>query len=287
MARLDPDGMEQLGASIGDVVQITGHSTTALKVMPVYPDERGKNLIQIDGIARENAGAGLDERVHVEPQPIRDARVVNLAPIGQSWLRQQARDASYVGRLVDGLVVQAGERVRVNLFGSRRRTSPSPVRSPSGLVLIQAGTRIQIAGQEDGRAPRPEGLLRGHRRPGPEITRIREMIELPLRYPGGLRAAGDRPARGRPALRPAGLRQDAHRPGGRQRDRGPLHPRQRAGDHPQVLRGERGPPAQDLRGGRGARRPASSSSTRSTPSRPSGTRWRARSRSAWSPSCWR
>ena len=119
MARLDPGDIERLGASIGDVVAIAGQRTTALKLMPAYLDERGKQLIQIDGIARENAGVGLDDRVHVEMAAIQDAGKVALAPIGPSRLSQQARDASYVGRLVDGLVVQVGDRVRVNLFGSR------------------------------------------------------------------------------------------------------------------------------------------------------------------------
>ena len=53
IARLDPDSMEGLHASIGDVVAITGERATALKLMPAYPDARGKGLIQIDGIARE------------------------------------------------------------------------------------------------------------------------------------------------------------------------------------------------------------------------------------------
>ena len=44
-----------------------GERATALKLIPAYPDARGKGLVQIDGIARENAGAGLDERVEVEP----------------------------------------------------------------------------------------------------------------------------------------------------------------------------------------------------------------------------
>ena len=42
IARLDPDSMEGLRASIGDVVAITGERATALKLMPAYPDARGQ-----------------------------------------------------------------------------------------------------------------------------------------------------------------------------------------------------------------------------------------------------
>ena len=66
MARLDPADMERLGAKVGDVVAIKGQQgSTALKIMPAQTAQRGKRQIQIDGIARENAGAGLDEHVAV------------------------------------------------------------------------------------------------------------------------------------------------------------------------------------------------------------------------------
>ena len=52
--------------------------------MPAYPDARGKGLIQIDGIARENAGAGLDERVEVELAAVQDARTVTLVRLSAS-----------------------------------------------------------------------------------------------------------------------------------------------------------------------------------------------------------
>jgi transitional endoplasmic reticulum ATPase len=195
IARLDPGDIERLGAGIGDVVAITGQRPTALKVMPAYPDERGKELVQIDGIARENADTGLDERVRVEVAEAKDARAVSLAPIGRSRLTQQARDASYVGRLVDGLVVQVGDRVRVNLFGSRPQDFTVTSTSPGGFVLIQAGTRIQIKGEAAaGRVLTVSyedigGL-------GRTIARIREMIELPLRFPEVFDRLGIDPPRG-------------------------------------------------------------------------------------------
>ena len=195
VARLDPGDIERLGASIGDVVVIIGQRQTALKIMPAYPDERGKELVQIDGIARENADTGLDERVCVEVAETKDARAVSLAPIGRSRLTQQARDASYVGRLVDGLVVQAGDRVRVNLFGSRPQDFTVSSTSPGGFVLIQAGTRIQIGGE----APAGRVMTVSYEDIGGlgrTIARIREMIELPLRFPEVFDRLGIDPPRG-------------------------------------------------------------------------------------------
>lgn len=143
--------------------------------------------MQIDGIARDNARIGLDERVAVKPVAIESARVVSLEPVGPSRLTKQARDASYVARLVDGMVVQTGDRVRVNLFGSRPQDFTVAETSPRGFVLIQDGTRVKIAGgavQE--RSARGGGVTVSYEDIGGlgrTISRIREMVELPLRFP--------------------------------------------------------------------------------------------------------
>ena len=65
IARLDPADLERIGAQIGDVISIQGEKTTVARAMPAYLPERGKGIIQIDGITRENAGARLDVTVAV------------------------------------------------------------------------------------------------------------------------------------------------------------------------------------------------------------------------------
>src|SRR4030042_6355047 len=65
IARIDPTDLERLGAAIGDIVEIAGKGRTVAKAMPTYVADRGKGLVQIDGILRENAQAGLDEKASV------------------------------------------------------------------------------------------------------------------------------------------------------------------------------------------------------------------------------
>ena len=69
-ARLDPADMERLGVSVGDIVVIKGQQgSTALKVMPAPTAKRGKGQIQIDGIARENAGRDSMSNWSRSPRP--------------------------------------------------------------------------------------------------------------------------------------------------------------------------------------------------------------------------
>jgi transitional endoplasmic reticulum ATPase len=49
IARLDPQDLGQLGLGIGDCIQIEGKRKTVAKVMPAYPEDRGKSTIHIDG----------------------------------------------------------------------------------------------------------------------------------------------------------------------------------------------------------------------------------------------
>src|SRR5262249_54636799 len=63
LARIDPADMAQLGAGAGTVVQIAGKKITAARVMPAFRDLRGRQLLQIDGITRNNAGTSIGERV--------------------------------------------------------------------------------------------------------------------------------------------------------------------------------------------------------------------------------
>lgn len=66
IARLDPEDMKRLGISGGDIIVLLGRRQTLAKVMPCYAEDRGKKIIQIDGVLRENAQVGLDEKIKVE-----------------------------------------------------------------------------------------------------------------------------------------------------------------------------------------------------------------------------
>jgi transitional endoplasmic reticulum ATPase len=195
LARLDPKDLERLGASIGDVVEIAGKRLAVARAMPAYAAERGQDLIQIDGILRANAGTGLDERVAVRRVEVRPARAVVLAPVEGLRASNGAAQAHYLARLLDGISVSGGDRVRVDFFGTRTQNFTVVETSPAGPVLIGPTTAIRLAGQgtERERSAITYEDIGGLRR---EIRRIREMIELPLRYPEVFERLGIDPPKG-------------------------------------------------------------------------------------------
>lgn len=195
LARLDPKDLERLGMNIGDVVEIRGKRTTVARAMPAYAEQRGKGLIQMDGIIRANAGTGLDENVTVRLVEVHPAQKVILSPVETLPTSQRSAQARYLVRLLEGIPVVAGDQVRVNLFGTRAQTFTVVEAKPAGSVLIGANTNIQLAGegaQRERGAITYEDIGGLHR----EIRRIREMIELPLRYPEVFEHLGIDPPKG-------------------------------------------------------------------------------------------
>src|SRR3989304_2976089 len=76
IARIDPEDMKELGIEVGEIIEIEGKRKTPVKIMPCYAEERGKKIVQIDGITRENAKAGVDEKVTIKKVGHRPARRV-------------------------------------------------------------------------------------------------------------------------------------------------------------------------------------------------------------------
>lgn len=65
IARIDPKDMVEVGAEVGDIIQIMGKRPAVAKAMPAYMEDRGKDIIQLDGITRGNAQSGLGEKAQV------------------------------------------------------------------------------------------------------------------------------------------------------------------------------------------------------------------------------
>ena len=182
IARLDPKDMAKLEVEVGDIIQVAGKRTTAAKVMPAFMEDRGKDIVQIDGITRENAQIGLGEKAQMQKAEYRTAATVVLAPLTTRGTLKE-RDTGYIGKLLEGLAVTAGDKVRATLFGTRYQEFSVVDTSPRGIATIRSTTTVKIKG-EGARERAGVGItyedIGGLHK---EIEKIREMIELPLKYP--------------------------------------------------------------------------------------------------------
>ena len=179
IARMGPEDLERLQAAIGDTVEIAGKRQTVCRAMPAYKELRGQSRVQLDGITRENAGAGIGEFIVVRKVSCAPAERVVLAPTSVTIAE---RDLKYIGGLLDGLSVMQGDHIRATLFGSRSADFKVENTVPKGPVIINPTTQLTIGKTQEQAVARliayeDIGGLKS------QLQRIREMIELPLRYP--------------------------------------------------------------------------------------------------------
>ena len=179
LVRIDPDDLARLQVNIGDLVEITGKRKTVGKAMPAYKEQRGHARIQMDGLTRENAGVALDESVSIRRITAPPAGRVVIAPI---TITPADRDLKYIGSLLDGLPVVVGDRIRATLFGTRSADFRVENTVPAGPVVINPTTQLVIGKTKEEERARGVSYedIGGLK---PQLQRIREMIELPLRYP--------------------------------------------------------------------------------------------------------
>lgn len=203
IARIDPKYFSKIQADTGDIIKIQSSKSkvqnleTVAKLMPAYPEERGKEIIQIDGIARENLKVGLDEKVEITKMACKEAHALVLFPLNTSASFKE-EDNRYLAEILDGTPVIKGNKIRVTLFGTRAQDFLVEDSDPQEVVLIKPFTSIKIKGAI-GAIKERQGIgityedIGGL---GKEIRRIREMIELPLKYPELFERLGINPPKG-------------------------------------------------------------------------------------------
>jgi transitional endoplasmic reticulum ATPase len=193
-ARIDPADRDKLGLATGEVVEVAGKRRTVCKVMLAYPEQRGQSRIQIDGVTRENAGVSLDQSVAVRKVSARPAESVTVS----STLQLRDADLERIAARLDGLPVVAGDRIRAAALLKGSADFRVVRTTPTGPVLINAHTGLQVEKSADKQAREmPRALsyedIGGLKR---ELSRIREIIELPLRYPEVFERLGIDPPKG-------------------------------------------------------------------------------------------
>ncbi len=181
IARIDPEIVEKLGLTTGDVIVIEGNRNTAALCWPGYPEDRGQGIIRIDGTIRRNAGVGIDDHVLVRKGHAKNAKKIGFAPTEPVKLMG---GEEYLSQILEGRVIARGDIIELNVMGRRIDLIAVNTTPSADAVLITQDTVISISekpAKEIPKTPRVSyediGGLKD------EIKKVREMIELPLRHP--------------------------------------------------------------------------------------------------------
>jgi transitional endoplasmic reticulum ATPase len=221
-ARLSRKAMQEAGLREGDVVELVLKRTTAAIVLPPYPEDEGLDVIRLDGLQRGNAGASIGDAVRVRRADPKPARRIQLAP-AQKNLRlvgsgEMLRRTLFQRPLVSGDIISTsiyqrgqGGPERGNMpddlfrmffeqpaFGLQEIRLRVIATTPRGTVQVAQDTEIELLPEyvemEEQRSASVSyddigGL-------GDTLGQVREMIELPLKYPQLFQRLGIDPPKG-------------------------------------------------------------------------------------------
>ena len=214
IARLPKAAMAALGITEGDVLEIVGKRSTPARAVLPYAEDEGLEVIRLDGLQRANAEVGSGDHVVVRKAESRPATRVVFAPAQREMRLQgpaQALQRNFFGRpLVAGDVVATTGQQQVQdmppqvarMFNAPafaltqiRLTVVSTV--PKGIVHIDENTEVELREEfEEARGSRADVNYDDVGGVGDTIRQLREMVELPLRYPELFTRLGVDPPRG-------------------------------------------------------------------------------------------
>jgi transitional endoplasmic reticulum ATPase len=217
LARLPAAMMTELGLKEGDVIELVGKRTTAARAVLSYSEDEGLDIIRLDGLQRANAEIGSGDYVTIRKTQSKPAQRVVFAP-AQKNLRLQG-SANALKRSFEMKPLTAGDIVattgqqqlqRGDLPPELRQMLHAPAYAlqevrlivvstvPKGIVHIDANTELDLRpeyteGKDSRRADVTYDDLGGL---GTTIDQLREMVELPLRYPEIFERLGVDPPKG-------------------------------------------------------------------------------------------
>ena len=196
LVRLDADDLKRLHAVPGDVLLITGRRATVARAAQAPSSHCGQLLVLIDGTTRGNAQVGIDEWVTVRKVPFKAAESLLLAPVQAGQSAPADEEIPHLRQLLDNLPFVLGDHLQVSFLGARPRSFTVEGAAPRGALLVSAHTAIAFKVPEvfSERAYRVSyedigGLER-------EVSLVREMVELPLKFPQLFSLLGIDPPKG-------------------------------------------------------------------------------------------
>lgn len=208
VVRIDESFRTKLGLQGLDVVEVIGSRNTAALAARSYPSDEGLDIIRMDGLVRTNANTGIGDYIEVRKAQWKEAKNVKLSPVNKGvriaasgeMLRSvlQNRPVSkgdFISTTSGGQQKTLGgglmfEDIFQDIFGSSFGLGEIKLQvistSPHGIVKITDRTEIELLPEAVKLPPEhviPTVMYEDLGGIKPAISKIREMIELPLKHP--------------------------------------------------------------------------------------------------------
>ena len=180
-AIIDPKIIEDQNWSIGQILELTYNKKTYVKLWPALPQEYGTGIIKIDGVTRQNIGAGIDDKISIKSVEATNAEQITLSPTEKITTDglQEYMIYNYLNHVFTNgdsisLNTQVGNKIQFVITN----TKPSKPVIVTEKTIFKLGSLTKAVDASVPRITYDElGGLKS------EVQKIREMVELPMRHP--------------------------------------------------------------------------------------------------------
>ena len=215
IVRIDERFREILGLKPFDVVEIRGGKSTSALIGRPYPSDVGLDIVRMDGLIRTNAKTSIGEYVEIRKAEWKEAKHVTLSPVTRdmqiyapsetlsavfmnrtvskgdfisttSLRKSRDRDTSSKGPMFDDFFQDFFGQGFGPSFGLGEIKLQVVSTSPTGIVKITEMTEIELLPEAVEIPPEqtiPTVMYEDLGGLKDAITKVREMIELPLKHP--------------------------------------------------------------------------------------------------------
>ncbi|MFZ2500227.1 MAG: CDC48 family AAA ATPase [Methanosarcina sp.] len=215
IVRIDESFRNKLGIEPFDVVEIKGGKSTSALIGRPYLGDEGFDIIRMDGLIRMNAKTSIGEYVEIRKAEWNEAKNVTLSPVTRgmqiyapsetlsvvfmnrtvskgdfisttSLRRSRERDTYSKGLMFDDFFQDFFGQGFSSSFGLGEIKLQTVSTSPPGIVKITDITKIELLPEAVEIAPEQVISTVVYEDLGglkDAITKVREMIELPLKHP--------------------------------------------------------------------------------------------------------
>ncbi|MDE1764728.1 MAG: hypothetical protein KGI27_00495 [Thaumarchaeota archaeon] len=115
VARIDYKSMEFLGASAGDILEITGKKRSVARCLPLCQTDEGHKTIRVDGMSRHNTGSEIGDTIAVRRIKTVPAEKITVKPLESI----PPIDERYLADALENVPVTKNDNIMVPYFGGK------------------------------------------------------------------------------------------------------------------------------------------------------------------------
>ncbi len=189
--RIGAKDMIALGVKRGDAVKVKGAKVVYAFVLPL---ENAEGIITMDETLRDNAGCKLGDYVEVERASYDKAKLIRVECASEGKNLSKETLAAVAKKSLSGVLVSSGYLSRSKFMGLNIQFVVHDT-DPDGPVLVENRTNVEILKTKRRMAEKKISYedVGGLKL---QLQMLREMVELPLKYPELFRRMGIEPPRG-------------------------------------------------------------------------------------------